>query len=39
MVAVQRRRSEGVEGKAEMEGVGWSIRVISSVWRLWEKRG
>lgn len=34
MVAVQLRRFSP-EGKAEMEGVGESIRVISSDWSLW----
>ena len=34
MVAVQLRRFSGLEGKAEMEGVGCIMRVMSSVWRL-----
>ena len=38
IVAVQWSRSEAVEGKAEIEGVGWSIRFINSVCRLYEKR-
>ena len=37
MVAVQLSRLEG-EGKAERPGVGESIRVRSSDWRLWEGR-
>ena len=34
MVAVQKRRFSGEDGKADIDGVGCIIRVISSVWRL-----
>lgn len=36
IVAVHCRRFSGDDGKAEMPGVGCSIRFISSVWSLME---
>jgi hypothetical protein len=38
MVAVQSVMSES-EGKADMPGVGWSMRSMSSFWRLGGVRG
>ena len=36
-MAVQKRRSPEAEGKAEIPGAGEVIRVMSSVWRLYQR--